>query len=244
MILPAILLLACCASYLVFLRGDVFARTARAGLIAWDSRRARFAMWCIKALVLFGLVGIASLAVLGNMGAVLVMPAAFADARMLAVRYLGDGRGFPIGLMLGAMLGGGVVGELIGWLRRSRKPFMLGDIGVLMPRDTAELGWGVALSVIAGVVEEIFFRLTVPLLIALVTGSGIAGFGVGLVMFAMAHRYQGWLGVGATAVVGALMTLLYLTSGHLWLAMLVHGFIDLNGLVVRPLLRGALPRRA
>lgn len=243
MILPAILLLVCLASYGVFLRGDVFGRAARAGLIAWDSRRARFAIWCAKALILFGVVGTGSLALLGGLGAVSAMPAAFADARTLAVRYLGDGRGFPIGLMLGAMLGGGVVGELIGWLRRSRKPFMLGDIGVLMPRDPAELGWGVALSLIAGVVEEIFFRLTVPLLVALVTGSGILGFGAGLVLFALAHRYQGWLGVGATAFVGALMTLIYLTTGELWLAMLVHGFIDLNGLVIRPMLRRVLPRR-
>ena len=243
MILPALLLALCFAAYAAFLYGDLFGRAVRLGWVDRDSRQARFAVWCLKALTLFGLVGTFALAALERSDAVLRMPVEFTGARTLVVAAIGDGRHFPIALMLGAMIGGGIAGEAIAWLRRSAKPFMLGDVGVMMPRNAAEMRWGAALSVIAGVVEEVFFRLAVPLLVALLTGSAIAGFAVGLVMFALAHRYQGWLGVAATALVGALMTGLYLSSGDLWLAMLVHGFVDLNGLVIRPMLRRVLPRR-
>ena len=243
MILAALLLALCLGSYALFLRGDLLDRAVRAGFVD-GSRSACFAVWCAKAVVLFGLIGAGALLPIGRGGALVSLPREFGEARAFTVGLIGDGRGFPIGLMLGAMAGGGIVGELIGWLRRRRKPFMLGDIGVMMPRSAGELWWGGALSVIAGVVEEIFFRLTVPLLTALLTGSAAIGFAASLVLFALAHRYQGWLGVGATAAVGGLMTALYLSSGELWLAMLIHGFIDLNGLVIRPMLRRALPERA
>jgi len=54
------------------------------------------------------------------------------------------------------------------------------------------------------------------------------------VVFGLAHLYQGWVGILATAVIGAALAALYLGSGALWLAMAVHAAFDLFGLVIRP----------
>ena len=242
MIVPALALALCLSAYAAFLRGRLFDRALGRGWIVGGSRDARFAFWCVKALILFGGAGMIALVALGRMNAVAILPPEFAAARRQMVGMVGGG-GFPVGWMLAAMVGGGAVGELVAWARRRTKPFMLGDIGVLMPRTRAELRWGAAMAVVAGITEELFFRLAVPLPLAMLTGSAWLGFGAGLALFALAHRYQGWLGVAATAFVGAVMIGLYLASGDLWLAMLIHGAIDLNGLVLRPLLRGALPAR-
>nr|WP_246346552.1 CPBP family intramembrane glutamic endopeptidase [Sphingomonas endophytica] len=102
----------------------------------------------------------------------------------------------------------------------------------------AELGWGVLLAIVAGVTEELFFRLLLPLLIAIVSGSALLGFAGTTAAFGYAHRYQGWRGVIGTVIAGVLLALVYLVSGRLWAAMLVHAAIDLNGLVLRPMLAG------
>ena len=99
-----------------------------------------------------------------------------------------------------------------------------------------------ASAVSAGITEELYFRLLVPLAIAELTGSAIAGFAVATILFALAHRYQRWLGVLATGLVGALFAWLYLQSGALWVAMVAHAAVDLNGLVLRPALGGMLRR--
>ena len=108
-----------------------------------------------------------------------------------------------------------------------------------MPRTRADLGWGVILSLVAGVGEELFFRLAVPLLVALATGSALAGFLLSAVMFAAAHRYQGRAGVIATGAMGVVFSLLYLSSGALWLAIAAHIVVDINSLVIRPAITGA-----
>ena len=52
----------------------------------------------------------------------------------------------------------------------------------------------------------------------------------------------GWVGVIATTALGAVMTGLYLMTGSLWVVMLVHVLVDLNGLVVTPVLGGVLKK--
>jgi membrane protease YdiL (CAAX protease family) len=120
---------------------------------------------------------------------------------------------------------------------------MLGDFSALLPQDRIEALLAAGSAVSAGITEELYFRLAVPLLIADLAGSAWLGFAVATLLFALAHRYQRWLGVVATGLIGALLAFLYLQSGALWLAMLVHATIDVNGLVVRPVLAGMLRRR-
>ena len=63
-------------------------------------------------------------------------------------------------------------------------------------------------------------------------------FAVGIVLFGAAHRYQGWTGIGASAAVGVLMTVVLLATGGLVAAMLLHALIDLNAVVLRPIVSG------
>jgi membrane protease YdiL (CAAX protease family) len=64
-----------------------------------------------------------------------------------------------------------------------------------------------------------------------------------VIVFGLAHAYQGWVGVLATTVVGAVFAGLYLSTGELWIVMAAHVVLDLLGLVVRPTL-ARLARRA
>ena len=90
------------------------------------------------------------------------------------------------------------------------------------------------LGIAAGIVEELFFRLALPLFATLATGSASLGFALATLLFAGAHRYQGWAGMAFSGVAGALLATLYLATGELWFAMLVHVLLNLNGLVLRP----------
>jgi membrane protease YdiL (CAAX protease family) len=125
-------------------------------------------------------------------------------------------------------------------LARRGRGIAPGDLRAVTPARGAELGWGVVLAIVAGVTEETFFRLLLPLLVASAGGSAPAGFAVATMLFGYAHRYQGWRGVAGTAIAGVLLALVYLVSARLWAAMLVHAAIDLNGLVIRPLLAGRM----
>lgn len=148
-------------------------------------------------------------------------------------------------LLLGAV-GGTAIGSgfaFFQWRRRGRRGPMFGELGWLLPRDRADLGWAALLSLVAGVGEEVFFRLAVPLLIALGTGSALAGFVLSSLMFAAAHRYQGAAGVIATGVMGVVFAALYLASGALWLVIAAHIVVDLNSLVIRPAITGAWKSR-
>jgi membrane protease YdiL (CAAX protease family) len=69
---------------------------------------------------------------------------------------------------------------------------------------------------------------------ALACGSGAVGMGVGTAAFAAMHRYQGWAGMAANLVGGALLAALYMGTGSLWVAIAVHALVDLNALVLRP----------
>ena len=47
------------------------------------------------------------------------------------------------------------------------------------------------------------------------------------ILFGLAHRYQGWAGVLATATIGCLLAILYLASKrNLWPAIVCHGLVD------------------
>jgi membrane protease YdiL (CAAX protease family) len=149
------------------------------------------------------------------------------------------GEGIAIGLVAGSLIG--AVWTLLR-RRKGKLPAMLGDFSTLLPREAGE-GWLAAGSAIsAGITEELYVRLLLPLAIAELTGSALAGFAVATILFALAHRYQRWLGVLATGLVGMLFGWLYLQSGALWVAMVAHAAVDLNGLVVRPALAGMLRR--
>ena len=134
-------------------------------------------------------------------------------------------------LALGIALG---IGVLVVRRRRGKMPIGL--------RYRSPAAWRagdaafpvVALSLAAGVAEEAFFRLTLPLLVAACFGSGLAGILVGWIAFVALHRHQGVVGMLAVGLVGAALTLVYLATGRLWVVMFLHVVIDLNALLLRP----------
>lgn len=194
----------------------------------------------------FALPALLALALAGEWRALWVLPASFQRlAREVGVAgwiVASDGWMLLVGAAGGSTIGGAIA--FIRWRRKGRRGPMFGELGWLLPRERADLGWGVVLSLVAGVAEELYFRLTLPLLVALASGSALAGFVVSSLMFAAAHRYQGIAGVVATGLTGLVFVAFYLASGALWLAIAAHIIVDLNSLVIRPAVTGAWrPRR-
>ena len=234
------LLLAQLAAIGWFLKGDLASWRAFRALADTGARQRRYWRWCVKDLLVFALPPMIGLALLGRLDALATLPAALRPAQALlpsvgpaALREMAASGGL-------GLLGGTVLGALISRLRRSRKTFgTLGDVGALLPRNRGELGAAAVLSVSAGVTEELAFRLFLPLTLALVTGSAVFAMAASALIFGAVHLYQGWVGVVATTVVGLLLSAVYLMTGMLWIAMAIHTLIDLNGLVLRPVLTGA-----
>lgn len=160
--------------------------------------------------------------------------------------YLGIPPGsIGIPLVLAGLAGGSLLGLALTWwrARRGRAPWTAGDVRSILPTSDADLWPAAVLAVSAGVAEELFYRLWLPLIVALASGSGTAGAIVGTLCFAAMHRYQGWAGVAANTIGGALLTALYMGSGALWLPIAVHALVDVNALVLRPALSARLRRR-
>ena len=237
-VLAAILLLAALAGMWWFQKGDLGEYRRFKALNDGHSRRMRFRLWLARSALAFLLPVLVGLALLGRINALAMMPGEFGGVASVLPPIFDSGEALQ-GMLVGGASGGRFAGA--GLARgRGRKP--LGDVSALLPRERRELKYGAALSVMAGVTEEAFFRLYLPLLVALVTGQAWIGFAVSLLLFGAMHRYQGWAGILATTALGAVMTGLYLMTGSLWVVMLVHALVDLNGLVVTPLM-GGMPRR-
>lgn len=225
-----LLLAALVAAYAWYLRGG--------GVPPGTGRIARYHRWLRRAPLAFGASALVALAIGGRLGTLARLPAEFTALAIAARQFAGFGGGAFKAAVLAGLGGGALLGLLLArWqLRRGRRPFTAGNIDRILPRHRGEFGWTAALGVAAGVVEELFFRLALPLFAALATGSAPFGFALATLLFAGAHRYQGWAGMTFSAVAGALLATLYLATGELWFAMLVHALLNLNGLVLRPAL--------
>lgn len=225
---PWLLLAALIAAYAWYLRGG--------GVPPGTGRIARYRRWMRRAPLAFGAIALAALALGGRLDTLVRLPDEFAalaaDARHLA----GFGGTTFKAAILAGLAGGALLGlALARWrIGRGRRPFSAGNIDRFLPRSGAELRWTAALAIAAGIVEELFFRLVLPLFAALTTGSAPLGFAFAALLFAAAHRYQGWIGMVFSGVSGALLAVLYLATGDLWFAMLIHALLNLNGLVLRP----------
>lgn len=98
---------------------------------------------------------------------------------------------------------------------------------VMLPHAPRELTAFYRLSVTAGICEEALYRGYViwylstwtPPIVAAIAASVIFGFG---------HAYQGVRGVITTAIFGAVLAIVYLVSGSLWLPVLLHALVDLH----------------
>jgi membrane protease YdiL (CAAX protease family) len=194
-------------------------------------------------LLQFTLPPILGLLVLGRIGAVTELPPELWPASAM---LRGDAPAVPVDPLLTpifglAMLVAIPLGAFLTW-RRWRKgkgaPAYLARLSALLPRDRDEVLLGAAISVAAGIGEELFFRLLLPVLLVAFVGA-IPAVVVAVLLFGLAHAYQGWKGITVTTLVGILFTAMYLMSGSLAIAMLFHATIDLMTLAIRPAIRGA-----
>jgi len=204
-------------------------------------RQGMYRYWSIDAFLRYGAFGVIGLLLLHRGSALAAMPSDFLDAWRDSVARVGlDPVKFEaLGAGLsGGMLIGTVVMSLMPLIMRKfggKTPKLTGDIGALIPRNRAEIHWGAAISINAGIVEEIFFRLLMPFAWFAITGNALIALSVSVVLFGLVHAYQGIVGVLATMAIGALLTFVYLATQQIWLAMLLHACIDFRVLVFLPL---------
>lgn len=95
----------------------------------------------------------------------------------------------------------------------------------LLPRSAAERRAFVALSLTAGVAEEVAFRGYAIALLLPFLGAPAAVV-VSSVLFGALHAYQGVLGMARTAAVGVVMAVGLLASGSLWPCIVAHAVYD------------------
>jgi len=149
------------------------------------------------------------------------------------------------GLGLELQLGGGLIGvmtglftiTLIAWRQRSaieREPELqarvrarLAGVEKLLPTSDHESMLFRALSVTAGVCEELLFRgYLLWVLSHFMPFWGAAA--LQTLMFGVGHAYQGAKGIISTTIAGAFLTAVVIVSGSLYAAMLAHALMDLN----------------
>ena len=128
-------------------------------------------------------------------------------------------------LAAAALLAGAIAVMRPRWRRAvlERRPV----VHFFMPQTSAERGWWVAVSVLAGVSEEITWRAVQTTLFAILTGSLLAGALLSAVTFGAAHAVQGWRSAGAIIAFALAFQALVWLSGTLIVAMVVHAAYDL-----------------
>ena len=117
-----------------------------------------------------------------------------------------------------------------------------GELATVLPQTRTEMYWFGAASLTAGFCEEFLFRgYFIWVFTPWLGWWGAAA--LSLMVFAIAHIYQGWNGVLRVGIVGAGFTLAVAIFGSLWPAIALHALIDLaNGMMAWLALREASPR--
>lgn len=126
-----------------------------------------------------------------------------------------------------------VVGVLA--VRGSNEVTTIGDIRAMIPRNRQEVRIGWALSLNAGISEELLFRLAVPAVVYGATGIPELAVIASVVMFGALHLYQGPLGLAAATTMGAAFLFAYVVTGSILVPIVLHVLVDLRSFVVLPM---------
>jgi membrane protease YdiL (CAAX protease family) len=110
------------------------------------------------------------------------------------------------------------------------------SLGTLLPRSRQERFWFGAISLGAGVSEELVFRgfLLYYLGVYLPHINTLERVLLTSLFFGLAHIYQGWVGAAGTGTLGLVLAGLYLLTGSLFLPMAIHAVLDLRALLIFP----------
>lgn len=102
-----------------------------------------------------------------------------------------------------------------------------GELAGVLPHTHADMAWFAGVSLTAGFCEEFLFRGYFIWVFAPWLGWWGAA-ALSLLIFSVAHAYQGWSGVLRTGIVGALFTLTVAVFDSLWPAIALHFLLDLG----------------
>lgn len=198
-------------------------------------RQAMYRKWLIESFAVFGGASVVILALTWRHVPLLLGDIAAWPAVEWVRRVTSDDlvAGIVIGVVLAIVVGSVAA---LHFARGSDEVPAIGDITALLPRNRVELRWGAALSVNAGVVEEIMFRLALPVLIYGVVGNAAVAVVGSIAVFASLHVYQGVAGVLGSAVIGMLLMAVFLGTGNIVAAIIAHALIDLRSLVLIPVM--------
>src|SRR4029077_18650022 len=103
----------------------------------------------------------------------------------------------------------------------------LAFVEYLLPHSRDELRWFTALSVTAGVCEELLYRGFLFWVLKAYVGIALAAL-IGVILFGALHLYQGKRGAFKAGMAGLAMTIIVLLTGWLVPAMVVHALVDLG----------------
>lgn len=194
-------------------------------------RQKIYRSWIRESWVLFGIPSL--------VGVLLVLQAG--ESLQLPINYP-ELQGFGWGAALGAV-GVLVFTIVLNWRQsttlsrgdkdKTRELINKSGSGGLIAKNTEErklAGW---LSFAAGITEELFFRLILPSALVLVFGVEwvIPILVASVLLFGVAHAYQGLSGVVATSIVGAVFMLIFVSTGSILLIILIHILMDVRATV-------------
>lgn len=196
-------------------------------------RQEMFRRWLLDSFVSFGGLAVVLLVLAAGFIAPLLVEVQSWEPVAWLRTLLGSG--LFIGVVVGLVVGF-VALTLVGIraARQEQDVMMVGDIRAMLPRNRQELRLGALLSINAGIVEELVFRLALPAAIFGASGSAIAAVAGSVLLFGALHLYQGAAGVIGTTVVGAVMMLIYVVTGSIIVPIVLHAVFDLRSLVLIP----------
>jgi membrane protease YdiL (CAAX protease family) len=105
-----------------------------------------------------------------------------------------------------------------------------GKIDVLLPESLEEHRWFAAVSVGAGISEELVYRgfLFYYFSVYVIHLNRVEIVLLTSFIFGMGHVYQGFKGVVKTTVVGLILAVFYVLTGSLLLSVILHALVDLQ----------------
>lgn len=148
---------------------------------------------------------------------------------------LSGGVGIGVGVGAAVVVAALLIVPVFALRRQATEVPAVGDIGALLPRTRGELKYGAGLSINAGVVEELLFRLGIPALLFGILGNGALAFLLASVLFGLLHIYQKFWGVLGATILGLVFSLVYLLTGSIWVVIITHALVDLRSLILLPL---------
>lgn len=149
-----------------------------------------------------------------------------------------------IWMMVTAVLIGATIGVMLLGIvtymktRRTQKisTGAVGDIESLLPRNSAERRYCSLLAIGAGLNEELLYRVAVPVILLGIWPNPTVAIVLSILAFGLMHIYQGIPGVVGATLSGMFLMYLYIITGNIFASILFHIFIDMNGLVIQPLI--------